>query len=69
MTRPLRYVAHCRFQDIPASYNAGLGAKQAREWAIQTARAWAGEVVCEHSDGTVEVVWPPESARPLRTSR
>lgn len=55
--RPIRYIVHNRFQDQPASYNAGLGARKAYDWAVQNARQNAGEVICEFSDGAVEVVW------------
>lgn len=58
MTRPIRYIVHNRFQDVPASYNCALGAKKAFEWAVQNARWHAGEVICEFSDGVVEKVWP-----------
>ena len=60
MSKPLRYTVHNRYQDVPASYHTSLGPKNAYDWAVQNARAWAGEVICEYSDGVVELVWPPE---------
>lgn len=69
---PVRYVVHNRFEDHPASYNCGLGARKAYEYAIQNARCRAGEVICEFSDGVVELVWPPEKIHPkglLKTDR
>lgn len=65
--RPIRYIVHNRFQDQPASYNAGLGAKKAFDWAVQNARQNAGEVICEFSDGVVEVVWSSQQKNEPKT--
>ena len=62
--RPLRYIVHNRFQDIPASYNVSLGAKTAYAYALQNARWHAGEIVCEFVDGTTQIVWPSAKAQP-----
>ena len=59
--RPLRYISHNRFQEFPASYHSTFGTK-AYDWAVQNARWHQGEVVCEYTDGSTEVVWPPVSA-------
>lgn len=66
-SRPVRYIVHNRFQDQPASYNASLGAKKAFEYAVQNARQNAGEVVCEFSDGVVELVWSSQQKNEQKT--
>ncbi len=54
-SRRIRYIA-LNGEDYPASYNCSLGDRAARDWAIQNARTYRGQVICQYADGETEVV-------------
>lgn len=54
---PVRWI--CQFWDAPdVSYNAGLGVKNARQWANMTASRYGAQVLVEYTDGEVEISRP-----------
>ncbi|MES2307282.1 MAG: hypothetical protein V4507_00325 [Verrucomicrobiota bacterium] len=50
-----RYLVEFPTTPIPVGYNASLGKKDARSWAIHTACRFFGRITEEYSDGTMEV--------------
>ena len=56
MNRLIRYVVSFFGHDDTVGYNAGLGNKEARSYALYTALHYGGRVTAEHTDGTTEVI-------------
>ena len=55
---PIRY--RVQFWDDPdVSYSCQFGVREAKRWAIDTARGWGGTVYEECSNGRAYEVWKP----------
>lgn len=56
MTRIVRYLVRIPNQAIPASYNTGLGLKNAQFYADLTAKTYRGTIFSQDVDGKEELV-------------
>ena len=55
-TNPIRYIVRASNQAIPASYNVGLGLKQAQFYADLTAKACRGTIFAQDTNGNEEEI-------------
>lgn len=56
MTRIVRYLVRIPNQAIPASYNTGLGLKNAQFYADLTAKTYRGTIFSQDVDGREDLV-------------
>lgn len=55
-TNPIRYIVRVPNQAIPASYNVGLGLKQAQLYADLTAKTYRGTIFAQGANGEEEII-------------